>query len=113
MKSGAECDRVTSPPPRLHVAQPSPIKRRSALLVIVEINEDVEAASAPAADPIMPALQGSARVAPPVAAMWAVAADIDEVRGASPWGRRIGMIRDAERDVFCSQQPENLVGVPA
>ena len=39
--------------------------------------------------------------------------DIDKIGGPFPRGRRIVMVRDAERDVLFGEQPQDAWGVPA
>src|SRR4051794_34680189 len=71
------------------------IGRCRALLIIVEIDEDIAALLLPRADGFRPSLQRLGSVVALVAAARAVAAHIDKVGGAFPGRGRVVMIGQA------------------
>src|SRR4051812_8049368 len=84
-----------------------------AFLVVIEIDIDLTTLLLPAPDSPAPVSQRVGTIMSLVTAAGAVASDVDKIGGAPPgrWG--VVMIRNAERNVFIGQQPEDLRRVPA
>ena len=93
--------------------QPLGILRRRALLVVVEIDEDVAPAAFPRVDVARPCAQRRVRIVVLVAPARSVAAHIDVLRGRDPGRRRVVMVGQAQRHVVPVQEIEHCVGVPA
>ena len=89
------------------------IGRRRAFLVVVEINEYVAALPFPGSDVSGPVVEDSGAIMAFVAAARSMSSDIDKIGGALPGGRRIVMVRQAERYVVFGQQPQNARIIPA
>src|SRR2546430_7201851 len=89
------------------------IRRRGALLIVIEIDEDDASLFLPGLDPPGPNRKRVGAIPPFVAAARPVPPDIDEIGGALPRRRRIVMVRDAERDILVGEQPQDPRGVPA
>jgi hypothetical protein len=86
---------------------------RGALLVIVEIGINVTKVPLPCPDRLPPGGKRCSRVATFVSAARATATQINEVSGAFPWGWRIVVIANTERDVSVAQHAKNVRRVPA
>ena len=85
---------------------------RGALLVIVEVGVNVTKVPLPCPDRLPPGGKRCSRVATFVSAARAMATQINEVSGAFPWGWRIVVIANTERDVSIAQHAKNVWRVP-
>ena len=85
---------------------------RGALLVIVEVGVNVTKVPLPCPDRLPPGGKRCSRVATFVSAARAMATQINEVSGAFPWGWRIVVIANTERDVSVAQHAKNVWRVP-
>ena len=89
------------------------ILRRSALLVVVEIDVSSTAPSRCFPQPSLPFIERVRPIMSAIAAARTVAAHVDVTCGHDPRRRRVVMIGDAQGDVVVAKKIEDVVLVPA